>query len=73
MSQRARPLTMITAAFALLLTTLVAVVALGGPAAAAGTVTVSVSGQGSVTGAGINCTQTGGPDCCTAVPERAGV
>ena len=33
------------------------------PAAAAGTVTVSVQGQGSVTGAGINCTQTGGPDC----------
>jgi hypothetical protein len=33
------------------------------PAMAEGTVTVSVHGQGSVTGDGINCTQTGGPDC----------
>ena len=33
------------------------------PAAASGTVTVSVQGQGSVTAEGINCTQSGGPDC----------
>lgn len=33
------------------------------PAFASGTVTVSVAGQGSATGPGIDCNQTGGPDC----------
>lgn len=33
------------------------------PAYAAGTVTVSVQGFGTVTGDGINCTETGAPDC----------
>jgi hypothetical protein len=32
-------------------------------ASASGTITIAVSGQGSATGEGINCTQTGGPDC----------
>ena len=32
-------------------------------ATAAGTVSVSVVGQGSVTGDGVNCNQSGGPDC----------
>jgi hypothetical protein len=33
------------------------------PASAAGTVTVTVVGQGSASGEGINCTQSGGPVC----------
>lgn len=40
------------------------------PAYAAGTVTVSVVGQGSVTGDGIDCTQTGGPDCSEFYPNE---
>ena len=49
------------------------------PAAATGTLTVSVQGQGSVMGEGIDCTQSGGPDCsefyasveeCTEIPGR---
>jgi hypothetical protein len=32
-------------------------------ASASGMITISVSGQGSATGEGINCTQSGGPDC----------
>lgn len=49
------------------------------PAAAVGTVTVGVLGQGRVTGEGIDCTQSGGPDCsefhesvqeCTEFPDR---
>ncbi len=63
MNLRARPLATLSTVFALVVTTLVAVVALGGPAAAAGTVTVTVQGPGVVTGDGINCTQGGGPDC----------
>ncbi len=38
-------------------------VLLPAPAHAAGTVTVSVTGQGSATGEGIDCNQSGGPDC----------
>ena len=34
-----------------------------GEARAAGTVTVAVTGQGSASGVGIDCTQSGGPDC----------
>jgi uncharacterized repeat protein (TIGR02543 family) len=37
---------------------------------AAGTVSVSVTGQGSVTGDGINCTQSGGPDCSEAYADE---
>ncbi|WP_119065885.1 Ig-like domain-containing protein [Rubrobacter indicoceani] len=35
----------------------------GKPAFAAGTVTVSVAGKGDATGPGINCNESGGPDC----------
>jgi hypothetical protein len=63
LSLRARPLTTLTTTFALVVTTLVAVVAFAGPAAAAGTVTVTIEGFGTVTGPGIDCSQTGGPDC----------
>jgi hypothetical protein len=75
LSLRARPRTTFIAAFALLLSALVTVVALSSPAAAEGTVTVNVTGQGSVTGDGINCNQSGG-DCsepyfdeCTDPPQ----
>ncbi len=38
-------------------------------AQASGTVTVTVTGQGSATGEGIDCTQTGGPDCVESYPD----
>jgi hypothetical protein len=41
----------------------VLVLAAASSASAAGTVTVAVTGQGSATGTGINCNQSGGPDC----------
>jgi hypothetical protein len=41
----------------------VLVLAFAPSALAAGTVTVGVQGQGSATGTGIDCTQSGGPDC----------
>ena len=40
-------------------------------ALAAGTVTVAVTGQGSATGSGINCNQTGGPDCTEAYADSS--
>src|SRR5687768_9488628 len=39
------------------------------PAYAAGTVSVAVQGQGTVTGDGIDCTQSGGPDCSEFYPN----
>jgi hypothetical protein len=47
----------------ILLGAVVAVLAFAPSAFAAGTVTVGIQGQGSATGTGINCTQSGGPDC----------
>lgn len=60
--------TALTAA-ALLVSYAVAAVATSAPAAAAGTVTVAVQGQGSVTGPGIDCNQSGGPDCSEAYSD----
>lgn len=50
-------------AWLVILSTTTALLLLAPGALAAGTVTVAVTGQGSATGDGINCTQTGGPDC----------
>ncbi len=40
------------------------------PAFASGTVTVSVVGKGDVTGTGINCNESGGPDCSEFYPDN---
>ena len=41
------------------------------PAAADGTVTVTVSGPGNVSGDGIDCNQSGGPDCSEFYPDES--
>jgi hypothetical protein len=40
-------------------------------AAASGTVTVTVAGQGSATGPGIDCNQSGGPDCSESYADSS--
>jgi hypothetical protein len=60
--------TALTAA-ALVASYAVAAIAIADPDAAAGTVTVTVQGWGSVAGSGIDCNQTGGPDCSQAYDD----
>src|SRR3954453_13514103 len=60
MGIRHRSLTSAAAALGLLMGLLVASVALSGPAAAAGTLTVSVLGRGDVSGDVISCNENGG-------------
>jgi hypothetical protein len=64
-----RRLSTLLAVAALVVSYAVAAVATSGPATAAGTVTVTVLGQGSVTGPGIDCNQSGGPDCSEAYAD----
>jgi len=62
MSLRYRPATLLAVAVALMASYVVAAVATSGPAAATGTVTVTIQGHGTVTAPGISCSE-GGGDC----------
>lgn len=59
----------VVAAMITLLFTLAAFALNASPAFAAGTVTVNVTGQGSASGPGIDCNQSGGPDCSQFYPN----
>jgi hypothetical protein len=65
MSLRSRPAALSVLVVVLVASYVVAVVATSGPAAADGTVTVTIQGRGTVTGPGISCSEAGGPgpDC----------
>jgi hypothetical protein len=63
MALRSRPATLLVLTVALVASCVVASVGTSGPAAAQGTVTVSIQGKGTVTGPGITCTESAGSDC----------
>lgn len=65
---RLRRRTRSTLLLAIALTALGALSASG--AQAAGTVTTAVTGQGTATGPGIDCNQSGGPDCSESYPNQ---
>lgn len=60
---------LVVAAVIALLFTLAAFAFAASPAFAAGTVTVNVAGQGSASGPGIDCNQSGAPDCSEFYPN----
>ena len=71
MSFRSRPAALAALVVALVASYVVAAVAASGPAAADGTVTVTIVGKGTVTGDGISCSEPGGggADCNEFYPD----
>ena len=49
---------------------LASLLAVAPDASAGGTVTVAIQGKGDVTGSGVNCNETGGPDCSEAYADE---